>query len=257
MNGAFYIGAVGLNAQQRALDVVAQNITNMNTAGYKRSAVRFSELAMPTRDGGELPLRPAQRSDGLAGVSIHAVKRIWTPGDVRQTDNVMDLALDGDGFIELLGPAGRSLLWRGGTMKVSADGFLASADGMPLKAMISVPPGATDLKIGSDGIVSAQLSAGEGVKEIGRLDLVMVKNPDDLDEVGSGYFETTDAANIVNVDAGEDGAGLFVQGAIEQANVQLSDEMVTLLLLQRSYAADAQLVQVGDQLMSIVNSLRR
>lgn len=257
MNGAFYIGATGLDAQQRALDVVAHNIANINTAAYKRSGIRFSELTATFRDGNDMPLAPVQRSDLLGGVALTATPRIWTQGDLRQTDGQLDIALDGPGFIELMGANGRTLLWRGGTLKINEDGFLATSDGALLKTMISVPQDATDLVIARDGTVTAVVDGEEGSQQVGRLDVVLVKDPDRLAEAGQGYYEAADAADVLTVEAGEDGAGVFVQGALEQANVQLSDEMVTLLLLQRAYAASAQVVQAGDQLMSIANNLRR
>lgn len=257
MNGAFYIGAVGLSAEQRALDVAANNIANINTPAFKRSSARFSELVMPLRDGSGMPIPARADGSGFAGVAVDAASRVWSQGDMRQTGQAMDIAIDGPGFIELMGSAGRTLLWRGGTMKINGDGYLAAADGTPLRAMISVPQEATELAIDRDGKVSALLSAEEGRREIGRIDVVVAKDPDSLAAVGSGYFETSDESAVQSVDAGEEGGGVFAQGMLEQANVQLSDEMVTLLLLQRAYAADAQLVQAGDQLMAIANGLRR
>ena len=254
MNGAFYIGATGLDIQQRALDVVAHNIANINTPAFKRSAVRFSELVAPVRgDAGDLTSQ--DRAATLDGVTTNGSSRIWTPGDLKQTGGALDLAIDGSGFLELLGPAGHTLLWRGGTLKVNGDGYLSAADGTPLRAMISVPQGARDLVIDRNGLISATLE--EGTQQLGQLDLMMVKDPDGLTEAGDGYYELNDAAGVFTVAAGDEGGGTFVQGAIEQANVALSDEMVTLLLLQRAYAANAQMVQAGDQLMAIANSLRR
>lgn len=255
MNGAFYIGATGLDAQQRALDVIAHDIANMNTVGYKRTALRFSELtaSAPVDSASQ----PNSEHAAQAGVSLSATSRVWTPGDIRQTGSTMDLAIEGAGFIEALGPSGETLLWRGGTLKVGEDGFLQTADGTRLRAMISVPEGATGLSIARDGSVSAQTSVSSGPEVIGKIDIVAVKDVDSLTDIGNGFYGASDPSMIVNADAAQDGAGALVQGALEQANVQLSDEMVTLMLLQRSYAANAQLVQAGDQLMSIANNLRR
>lgn len=257
MNGAFYIGAAGLGAQQRALDVIAHNISNINTPAFKRSAVRFSELVAPTRDELDFPVATVERAETLGGARVSGSPRVWTQGNLRQTGGDMDIAIEGTGFLELTGPAGRTLLWRGGGMRVNEDGFLATAEGTPLRAMISVPQGASALAIDRDGAVSVTLEGEQGREQIGRLDIVIVKDPDGLAEVGEGYYELSDPASVFTVDAGEEGGGTFVQGAVEQANVALSDEMVTLLLLQRAYAANAQVVQAGDQLMAIANSLRR
>jgi flagellar basal-body rod protein FlgG len=256
MNGAFYVGALGMDAQQRALDVVANNIANINTTGFKRQVVRFAELAASARDEQDLPIAQTQPSSS-DGVTISASPHVWTQGDISQTGQAMDLAISGNGFLELMGPSGRTLLWRGGTLKVNADGYLATSDGTVLKAMISVPQSATNLTIGSDGIVSAQVDGSTQLRQLGQLELTMVKDPDSLVDDGSGYFEASDPTETYNVSGGEDGGGMFVQGALEGANVQLTNEMVTLMMLQRAYAASAQVVQAGDQLMSIANDLRR
>lgn len=253
MDGAFYIGAIGMDAQQRALQVVANNIANINTVGFKRSTVRFNELTAESLQQGDVT-RQARLED-LSGVVISQTPRVWTAGDLRQTGQPMDVAIDGSGFIELLGPSGQSLLWRGGTLKVNSDGFLAAADGSVLRGMISIPEGATDLSINATGVVTATVD-GES-RQLGQIELVTTRNPDELVAVGDGIYEVQDAANTTAGLAGEAGAGRFVQGALESSNVQLTDEMLALLLMQRAYAANAQVVQAGDQLMQIVNGLRR
>lgn len=257
MNGAFYIGALGLDAQQKALDVVANNIANINTTGFKRQIVRFSELVAPLRDAGDLPVSQPDQSADISGVAISATPRVWTQGDLNVTGQPLDVAISGDGFIELLGPSGRTLLWRGGALEVNPDGYLAAADGTPLRAMISVPQGATNLTIASDGTVSAIVDGAAQPKQLGRIDLTMVKDINALSDDGGGYYEVSDPSGTSAVQPGEEGGGLLMQGALEGGNVQLSSEMITLLLLQRAFAADAQVVQAGDQLMSIANELRR
>lgn len=254
MNGAFYIGATGLEAQQRALDVIANNIANINTPTFKRSQVRFSELVSPTGAVDELqPLTIA----GLSGVAISGSPKVFAQGDLRETGNPLDIAVSGDGLLELLGPGGKSLLWRGGALKVNADGYLAAGNGLPLKAMISVPVGTTALSISRGGIVTATIDGIEDPREIGKIDLVLAKDMAGLSPQGEGLYETADLANLMTASPGEDGAGALVQGSLEMSNVQLSDEMVMLLLMQRAYGANAQVLQAGDQLMAIANGLRR
>lgn len=248
MNGAFYIAATGLRAQQGALDVTANNIANLNTSGFKRASVRFSEMVA----FGQATAEGVQPS----GVASSGAERVFTQGDLRETGGSMDLAIRGEGFIELMAPSGRSVLWRGGALKVGEDGFLAAANGMSLRGMIAVPTDAHDLLISADGRVSA-LFDDQTRNEIGRIDLTMVRDPESLSAIGEGLYELTDGARATTLAAGEDGAGLLVQGSVEASNVQISDEMVTLLLTQRAYAANAQVVQAGDQLMAIANGLKR
>lgn len=247
MNGAFYIGATGLQAQQRALDAVANNIANINTPTFKRANVRFSEV-IAVRDAAE---------PSLGGVTSSVSAPDFAQGPLRTTGSDQDLAIDGAGFIEVLGPNGKSLLWRGGTMRVNEDGYLSTASGLPLRALISVPLGASEVSIAGDGVVRAVLEQAEGPVEIGRIDLVMAKDLAGLAPVSGGYYEAAGELDLVSAEPGDQGAGSFVQGSLETSNVQLSDEMVTLLLMQRAFAANAQLVQAGDQLMSIANNLRR
>jgi flagellar basal-body rod protein FlgG len=255
MNGAFYIGVTGLGSQQRALDVIANNIANMNTPSFKRSEVRFSELVRGGGAGGAAAGGDA--SAPMSGVTADANGRVFAQGDLRQTGKPLDLAISGDGFIELLGPGGQTMLWRGGTLSVNPDGYLSTADGTPLKAMISVPQGMTQIAIGRDGKVLGIADGDAGPAEIGQIDLVMARDPAGLAALDGGMFQAANEADLMIVAPGEEGSGALVQGSIENSNVQMSDEMVTMLLMQRAYAANAQVVQAGDQLMAIANQLKR
>jgi len=257
VNGAFYIGAIGLDAQQKALDVVANNIANINTAGFKGSAVQFSDLVAPVHNESDLPVVLGDRAAILSGTTVVGTPHIWTEGPLQKTGQPLDLAIAGSGFIELLGPSGQTMLWRGGSLTVNQDGYLAATDGTPLQAMISVPQGASALTIAADGTVTATVGGAQESQRLGQIEMVMVKDTNGLVDADNSYYEASDATNIYTVQAGEEGSGTFVQGSLESSNVQLNEAMVELLLYQRAYAANAQVVQAGDQLMSIVNGLRR
>ncbi|MEI9930255.1 MAG: flagellar hook-basal body protein [Rhizomicrobium sp.] len=257
MNGAFYIGALGLDAQQRALDVVANNIANINTTGFKRQTVRFSDLVSPIRDAEDNLAAVDGQSGAASGVMVASTPHVWSQGDLNTTGQTYDVAISGNGFLELMGPSGHTLLWRGGTLKVNEDGYLAASDGTVLRSSISVPQGATNLTIANNGAVYALIGGATQPRQLGTIDLAMAKDPDALVDDGGGYYEATDPSGVYSAQPGEDGSGTLVQGALESGNVQLTTEMVTLMLLQRAYAADAQVVQAGDQLMSIANDLRR
>jgi flagellar basal-body rod protein FlgG len=257
MNGAFYIGATGLRSQQTALEVAANNIANVNTPAFKRSQVRFADLmaAGPVRS--ELALFSPDAAALLSGVAARGTEQIFTQGDLRQTGEALDLAIDGDGFIELVDPAGRTLLWRGGRLNVNSDGVLAASNGMALKAMISIPVDASELSISGDGTVRVASGSGSVTTEVGQIGVVLARDLSGLEAMGDGLYRTQSDADLMTTRAGEDQAGLLKQGAIETSNVELSDEMVNLLVLQRAYGANAQVLQAGDQLMAIANSLRR
>jgi flagellar basal-body rod protein FlgG len=256
VNGAFYIGATGLSAEERALDVIANNITNINTTAFKRSAVTFTALVSPAGGPGDMPL-VRDPTGNLSGVMIGGTPLVFTEGPLQQTGQPLDLAIDGDGFIELMGPGGQPLLWRGGTLEVNSDGLLAAPNGMALKAMISVPAGATALSISPTGQVDALVNGETAPTQIGQIDLVSVKDMTTLSAVSGGLYQVQDESDLTSVSPGDDGAGLLATGSLEGSNVQLSDEMTTMLLLERAYGANAQVVQAGDQLMAIANSLKR
>jgi flagellar basal-body rod protein FlgG len=258
MNGAFYVGAIGLEAQQRALDTIANNISNVNTAGFKRSGVRFAEIIAERGDPAVASAALGAAGVGAAGVMADAVFMINEPGRIEATGNRADLAIDGHGFIEVMGPGGQTLLWRGGTTKVGEDGLLATAEGLGLKAGITIPADATAIEIGSDGIVRALAGADGAEKiEIGQIMLVKVPDAQALQRLDGGLYRVEDAAALLAAQPGEDGAGMLVQGAIERSNVELTSEMVQLMMVQRAYAANAQIVQAADQMMAIANGLRR
>jgi flagellar basal-body rod protein FlgG len=257
MNGAFYVGSIGLQAQQRALDIIANNIANLNTAGFKRADVRFSEV-MATRAAADArnadPLDAALSS---AGVTVDGMAMVNEAGPIDMTGHAMDLAIDGQGFVELMGPSGQTLLWRGGTMKVGEDGLLAASNGMALKAAITIPADASAVTIGSDGMVRAQTADSTTPVELGQIGLVRVDDPSTLTRLDGGLYRADEDAKVLDAQAGEDGTGMLVQGGIERSNVEMTSQMVQLMLVQRAYGANAQIVQAADQLMGIANGLRR
>jgi flagellar basal-body rod protein FlgG len=250
VNGAFYIGATALQAHQRGLEVAANNIANMNSLGFKRSEMRFAEMV-----GGASPLPFASGEPALSGVDGRAEARWFEAGQLRETGNSFDLAVAGSGFIEVLGPDGQLMLWRGGRLEIGQDGQLQTQDGYPLRAAIQLPPGTRDLRIDRGGTVSTG-SAAEPI-ELGKIELVRPTYPDQLQPIATGLFVTRGDAGVAPLDSmgGTDAA--LVQGSIELSNVELASEMLTLLLMQRAFGASAQVVQAGDQLMSIANNLRR
>lgn len=255
MNGAFYIGATGLSAEQSALEVIANNITNINTNGFKRTAVTFSAMVSATPDSSD-PSAPGQAPGaGLAGVMVGATPLVFTEGSLQQTGQPLDVAIEGNGFIELMGPGGQLMLWRGGSMQVNPDGYLSAPGGMPLKGMISVPQGTTSIAIGPDGKVQALV--GGQTTQIGQIDLVMAKDLSTVTALNNGFFQVPAESDLISAPPGTDGAGILAAGVLEGSNVELSDEMTTMLLVERAYGANAQVVQAGDQLMSIANSLKR
>ncbi|MFZ2031061.1 MAG: flagellar hook-basal body protein [Vitreimonas sp.] len=256
MTNAFEIAGVGLAAEQKALDIIANNITNLNTPAFKRADVQFSELVSQVSDvdnvRADFSAEPA-----LAGVSARAALSLNQQGELEHTGRALDLAVNGNGFTELMGPNGQTLLWRGGALAVNGDGQLAASGGLPLKASISVPTAATNLTISANGEVSAQLPDNAGPTILGQIGLVRVDDPSSVERLDGGLYRVADDARLDGATPGEDGVGALVQGSIEHSNVAITDEMVRLMVVQRAFAASAQVVQAADQLMSIANNLRR
>jgi flagellar basal-body rod protein FlgG len=257
MNGAYYIGATGLQAQGRGLETIANNIANINTVAFKRGEVRFEELVPPRQERDD-DLHLLQSVPEIAsGVKVGIPRRVFEQGDLRETGKPFDLAISGDGFVEVLGADGQTWLWRGGGLRIGDDGYLATANGQVLKALIQLPDDSTGLKIESDGRVFSTSGNSSERMELGRIDIAMPDDMSVLEGVGEGFYRAADEGRVRVLAPGEDGKGVLVQGVLEASNVNLTTEMVTLLLMQRAYAANAQVVQASDQLMSIANGLKR
>lgn len=256
MNHAFEIAGVGLATQQRALDVIANNIANINTLGFKRSDVRFVELIAAVHDA-QNPAAQLGPAHALAGVSARPMVMIDAQGEIERTGRTLDIAIQGEGFIEVMGPRGQMLLWRGGSLSVQEDGLLATTDGLPLRAMITLPRDASEIEFAPDGVVRARITGADEAAELGQITLVRVNDHEALERLDGGLYRLSDAALSSEMIPGDEGAGEIVQGGVERSNVEITNEMVRLMLVQRAYAANAQIVQAADQLMAIANNLRK
>lgn len=254
MSEAFEIAGSGMVTLQRALDLRAANVTNLNTQGYKRSEVSFSEVVGQAGLG--LDGSGARADVSVAGVRVDPRSMVLEQGELQSTGRSMDIAIDGSGFLELVGPNGELYLWRGGTLSVGRDGLLAGPNGMALRDAISLPLSSTGIEIGPEGQVIA-IGPDGASGEIGQIRLVLPENADSIERQGGGLYAVSDGSLVRSGQAGEDGFGRLVQGATERSNVDLNTEMIEMMILQRSYAANAQVVQAADQLLSIANNLRR
>ena len=257
MNGAFYIGAVGLDAQQKALDTIANNISNINTSGFKRTEVRFTEMLASRPDDGVARADLGAERITSSGVRSDLMHLLNEQGSVESTGNPLDLAISGNGFIELMGAGGETMLWRGGPLKVGDEGRLMTASGQELKANIIVPADATGIEIGADGVVRATMGSGQTPVEVGQIMLVKLEDPTIVEPVDGGMYRVPDGVQLTDAKPGEDGAGTLVQGSLERSTVELNQEMVEMLMVQRAYAANAQVVQAADQFIALANNLRK
>ncbi len=264
MLDSMYIAATGMHAQQMNVDAVANNLANVNTVGYKRSRVNFVDLVErdaaqrsgATETVAQLSLDSIQRA-GM-GVGVTGIAKVFDLGDIKKTDSMYDVAISGEGFFEVTLPDGTSAYTRGGAIKVGADGLLATQAGHAFKPAIAVPDTAQSITIEQDGRVLARLPGQTALVELGQLDMVRFGNPAGLESRGDNEYRATSASGEpIAGRAGVDQMGSVRQGYLEGSNVKLVDEMVNLMMAQRAYEASVKVVQASDEMLGMVNGLRR
>lgn len=267
MFDALYISATGMQAQQTNLDTIANNLANVNTTGFKKARVAFTDLMVQeaartqqeaTASGAASWGILGARAMSGAGVGVAATPKLFDMGDLKQTDAAFDVAIQGEGFIEVSLPDGSSAFTRGGTLKVNRDGLLATANGYPLKAHISIPDNAEQLVIGSDGKVQVIVPGQASAADVGDIDLVRFTGPEALTALGDQLYRASlDSGEPIAAKASQDGMGRLMQGYLEGSNVKLSEEMVNLMLAQRVYEANTKVIQAADDMLGMVNGLRK
>jgi flagellar basal-body rod protein FlgG len=259
MIDSLYIGATGLNAQQLAVDTVANNLANVNTTGFKRTRVNFEDVMY--REARKADGVPGGEGNGLlvgSGVAVSGTQKVFTTGELKKTENAFDIAIRGDGFLEAVTADGKSVFTRTGRLIVNKEGLLATAEGHALKPTIAIPSDAKSIAIGDDGTVMAQFGDKRAAEELGQIELAQFANPGGLQPLGENLYAANEASgDATHGKPGEEGRGLLAQGYLEASNVKLIDEMVGLMVAQRAYEVSAKLVQVSDELMSMSNNLRR
>ncbi|HWK52465.1 MAG TPA: flagellar hook-basal body complex protein [Steroidobacter sp.] len=257
MFDALYVGAAGMRGEQQQIDSIAHNLANLNTIGFRRGVTTFSEVsaALATTAANSLLGDSAEMFRG-AGVST-ALTLSSRPGELRQTGESLDLAIDGLGFIEVIRSDGTPAYSRAGRLRVNDNGELATADGSPLAAGIQIPSDAHQILVREDGRVLTTNDHGEFV-ELGQIELVTFPNATALRPAGANlYVADANAGRPESALPGEAGMGQLRQGFVESSNVQMADELVTMMLAQRAFELNSRVVQAADQLMSITNSLYR
>jgi flagellar basal-body rod protein FlgG len=259
MLDALYIGATGMQAQQAHVDTIANNLANVNTPAFKKARVNFSELVVATlARGAANATNPGLPAASGAGVQLGAPARVFDGGDLKKTDAPLDLAIVGDGFLELAMPDGSRAFIRGGSLKVNSDGQLATQAGIPLKPGVSIPDNAQAVLIAPNGRVQIRLPGQADPVDAGQLELVRFTNAQGLLAQGGGVYRASEASGEpIGSRAGEDGMGTLAVGMLEGSNVRLVDEMVNLMVAQRAYEASVKVVQASDEMLGMINGLRR
>ena len=258
----FRIAATGMGSQQINLDVIANNLANVNTVGFKKTRADFEELLyqevrLPGAASSPSTQLPTGMQMGL-GVRPVATQKIFTVGNLEQTGNPMDLAVEGIGFFKVLLPNGETAYTRSGSFKVDSEGRLVTPSGYPMDPELTIPEDARAVTISSDGIVSVTEGDSNEPTEIGSIELARFVNPGGLRPMGQNLFlETSASGDEISGIPGEDGLGFLAQGFREMSNVNVVEEMVKMIITQRAYEMNSKAVQTADEMMQMVNNLKR
>jgi len=259
---ALYTSSSGMQAQQLNLDAIANNLSNVNTAGFKRTRVDFQDLLYQTlRAPGTAGSQGTTIPTGIQvghGTRPVATQRIFSQGDFQQTENPLDLVIEDQGFFQVLRPDGTTAYTRSGAFKKDGTGRIVTSDGFPLQPGITVPGDATSFTVGTDGTVSITLPGQSAAQQIGTIQLARFVNPAGLSAVGRSLFVPTSASgDPIVANAGTDGMGTLAQGFLEMSNVKVVEEMVAMITSQRAYEANSKAIQTADEMLSMANNMRR
>ncbi len=249
--------ASGLLAQQANLDIIANNISNINTTGYKKTRALLADAAYETgpleAPGG---LEPSLEVRAGAGVTLAAAQRLFTPGNLQETGNTWDLAIAGDGFFQVSLGDGRLAYTRDGAFQVDGEGRLCTVGGLLVEPPITIPPDAENVQIDSAGTVWAALN-GQAT-ELGSIAVVSFPNSAGLLAMGGNLYTATEASGGPQPGmAGEEGRGQIVSGVLEASNVDIAEEMTRAIEAQRAYQLSIKLVQAADEMLAMANNLRK
>jgi flagellar basal-body rod protein FlgG len=257
---SLWISKTGLDAQQTNLDVIANNLANVSTTGFKRSRAVFEDLLYQTlRQPGAQSSQQTQVPTGLqvgTGVRPVATERIFTQGNLQQTGNAFDMAINGQGFLQVQMPDGTTGYTRDGSFHVDAQGQVVTSNGYPLLPAVTVPANATKVTIGSDGTVSVMVPGQVAGQNVGSIQLANFINPAGLQPLGQNLFLETAASGAPQAGTpGTNGLGLLNQGYVETSNVNVVEELVSMIQAQRAYEINSKAIQTSDQMLQRLSQL--
>lgn len=260
---ALFTAATGMVAQQMNIDTIANNLANVNTTGFKKSRVNFQDLLYETvKPAGTETTAGTTIPEGIQvghGVRPSAIAKLFTPGNMIQTGNSLDLVIEGDGFFQVQLPDGTTAYTRDGAFKKNQDGQLMTADGYPLTPTITIPTDAEQITIGSDGTVSVRVPGNPAPQNLGQIELVRFVNPSALDaRLGRNLLvETVASGPPIAGNPGLQGIGTLEQGYLENSNVQVVEEILQMIIAQRAYEANSKVIQSSDEMLQLANNVKR
>ncbi|WCT73644.1 flagellar basal-body rod protein FlgG [Sphingomonas naphthae] len=255
---ALQVARTGLDAQNERMRVIANNLANVNTTGFKKDRAQFETLAYQNIvSAGAASAGDQKFATGHAlgtGVQIGATAKIDSQGSLNTTGNSLDMAISGAGFFQVTQPDGRTAYTRDGNFNLSAEGQIVTSDGMPLSPAIQVPQGATSITIGADGTVTAQLAGQTEVSELGKIETATFVNVAGLQSLGNNLMQETPASGAPQVGAaGTEGRGTIQQGSLEASNVNIVEELVDMIETQRAYEVNSKMISSTNDMLQYAN----
>ncbi|MBB6247594.1 flagellar hook-basal body complex protein [Rhodanobacter sp. A1T4] len=255
MIDALYIATSGLQSQQTQIDTLSNNISNMQTPGFKSQRVSFGDIAV---------ISPAEVQAGLspqhtgAGTEITSTSSVFSQGQMSQTGNTWDIGIQGEGFLEVVDGNNNHLYTRDGQLHVDSGGYLATTTGNRLAQDIQIPPDASNIQINQNGQIYATVGNSTSQTLLGTFELSTFPSAEGLQSVGSNNYMPTQASGDPSVGKPNDsGVGSILQGSLEGSNVDMVSEMSTLVIAQRAYQLNARVLQASDQILDTINNLRQ
>jgi flagellar basal-body rod protein FlgG len=251
---SLYIAKTGLDAQQTQLDVISHNLANVSTSGFKRSRAVFEDmLYQTTREAGAQSTQQTTLPSGLqigTGARAVATTRIHTQGNLSQTGNALDLAIQGDGFFQIQQPDGTTAYTRDGSFHRDAQGQIVNSNGLPLQPALTVPATVLAVTIGQDGTVTYTTQGSGASTTLGTIQLATFINPAGLSAQGDNLYTETAASGTASTGtAGTNGLGLLNQGFVETSNVNVAEELVNMIQTQRAYELNSKAITTSDQML--------
>lgn len=259
MNPALWISKTGLDAQQMRMSVVANNLANVGTTGFKRDRANFEDLFYQTyRAAGGLSSQNTELPTGLnrgTGVRVVSTDKLHTQGNMSQTESSLDMAINGRGFFSVVTPNGGTGYTRDGSFKLDANGTVVTSSGYPLQPNITIPNNAQQIVIGNDGSVSVQLEGTTSMVSVGQISVTDFVNPMGLQPIGENLFTETGSSGAATVGtAGQAGLGQIRQGFLETSNVNIVEEMVAMIETQRAYEMNSKAISTTDEMLQYLNN---
>jgi len=257
---SLWTASTGLNAQQVQIDIIANNLANVSTNGFKQARGIFADLLYQTlRQPGAQSSQTTQIPDGLQiglGVTPVSTGRIFTQGSLQQTGNSLDMAIDGAGFFQVLLPDGTTAYTRDGSFQKDNQGQIVTTNGYPLQPAITIPAQALTVTVATDGVVSITLPTTTAPVQIGTIQVATFVNNGGLQSVGENlYLETASSGTATPNTPGTNGSGVVVQNYVEASNVNVAQELVLMIQTQRAYELNAKVVTTSDQMLARLTQL--